>query len=107
MVNTARKIGINIRRRMLEINLSPDKCAEYLGYSIKDMWNVIEGKVIVPPVELVKIANVLGTTKGNLLNQESENLIPDLSYTKGFSNPDSLDKVLDLIDDYVELREEL
>ena len=69
------------------------------------MWNVIEGKVIIPPVELERIARFLGTTKSELLNRESDSLIPDLQYMKEFSNPDNLDRILDLMDEYVELRE--
>ena len=44
-------------------------------------------------------------TKGELINHESDNLVPDLQYVKEFSNPDNLDRLLDLMDEYVELRE--
>lgn len=76
-----------------------------MGYSIKDVWNVIEGKVIIPPVELEKIAGLLETTKSELINCESDTLVPDLQYMKEFSNHDNLDRILDLMDEYVELRE--
>ena len=72
-------------------------------YKIKG--GVIEGKVIIPPVELDKIARLLQMTKGELINHESDNLVPDLQYVKEFSNPDNLDRLLDLMDEYVELRE--
>ena len=90
---------------MLEANISLDNFAEHLGCSIKDVWNVIEGKVIIPPVELEKIASFLNTTKSELLNRESDSLIPDLQYMKEFSNPDDLDIILDLMDEYVEIKE--
>lgn len=105
MANLGRKLGINIRTCMLEANISPDNFAKHLGYSIKDVWNVIEGKVIIPPVELDKIANLLKTTKNELINHEPDSLAPDLQYMKGFSHPEHLDKLLDLMDEYVELRE--
>ena len=105
MANVGRKLGVNIRTCMLEANISLDSFAKHLGYSIKDVWNVIEGKVIIPPVELERIARFLGTTKNELLNRESDSLIPDLQYMKEFSNPDNLDRILDLMDEYVELRE--
>ena len=105
MANVGRKLGVNISTRMLEANISPDNFAENLGYSIKDVWNVIEGKVVIPPIELEKIANLLGTTKSELIDRESDSLIPDLQYMKEFSNPDNLDRILDLMDEYVELRE--
>ena len=105
MANVRRKLGVNICMRMLEANINPSRFAKYLGYSIKDVWNVIEGKVIIPPVELDKMASLLKTTKSELINHESDSLVPDLQYMKEFSNPDNLDKILDLMDEYVELRE--
>lgn len=105
MANVGRKLAANIRTYMLETNISLDSFAKHLGYSIKDAWNVIEGKVIIPPVELDKIANLFGTTKSELLNRKSDTLVPDLQYMKEFSNPDNLDRILDLMDEYVELRE--
>ena len=105
MAKVGRKLGVNISTCMLEANISPDNFAKHLGYSMKDVWNIIEGKVIIPPFELEKIAKVLGTTKSELLNREADGLVPDLQYMKEFSNPDNLDKILDLMDEYVELKE--
>ncbi len=105
MVSIGRKLGLNIRMRMLEVGISPDNFAKHLGYSVKDVWNIIEGKVMVPPVELDKIAKLLGTTKSGLIHCEPDSLEPDLQYMKEFSNPDNLDRILDLVDEYVELRE--
>ena len=70
MTNVGRKLGVNIRTCMLEANISLDSFAKHLGYSMKDVWNVIEGKVIIPPVELDKIASLLKTTKSELINHE-------------------------------------
>ncbi len=105
MANVGRKLGVNIRTCMLETNISLDNFARHLGYSIKDVWNVIEGKVIISPAELDKIASLLKTTKSELINHEADSLVPDLQYIKEFSNPDNLDRILDLMDEYVELRE--
>lgn len=105
MANVGRKLGVNIRTCMLEANISLDSFAKHLGYSNKDVWNVIEGKVIISPIELEKIADVLKTTKRDLLNREASSLVPDLQYIKEFSNSDNLDRILDLMDEYVELRE--
>lgn len=105
MANVGRKLGVNIRTCMLEANISLDSFAKHLGYSNKDVWNVIEGKVIISPIELEKIADVLKTTKRDLLNREASSLVPDLQYMKEFSNSDNLDRILDLMDEYVELRE--
>ena len=82
MASVGRKLGVNIRTCMLEANISLDSFAKHLEYSIKDVWNVIEGKVIIPPGELDNIAKFLKTTKSELLNRESDSLVPDLQYMK-------------------------
>ncbi|MCC8102718.1 MAG: hypothetical protein LIP11_10830 [Clostridiales bacterium] len=105
MANVGRKLGANIWTCMLEADISLDNFARHLGYSVKDVWNVIEGKVIISPAELNKIAVLLKTTKNELVNRESGSLLPDLQYMKEFSNPDNLDRILDLMDEYVELKE--
>lgn len=105
MANVGRKLGVNISTCIREADISLDSFAKHLGYSMKDVWNVIEGKVIIPPAELDKMASILKTTKSELINHESDSLVPELQYMKGFSNPDNLDRILDLMDEYVELRE--
>ena len=105
MANIERKLGTNIYTFMHNVNISLENFAENLGYSIKDVWNIIEGKIIVPPVEIERISKFMGTTKNDLLNNEPDNLTSDLQYIKEFSNPNNFDKILDLIDEYVELRE--
>ncbi len=107
MTNVGRKLGVNIRTRMLEANISPDSFAEHLACSKKDVYNMIEGKVIIPPFVLENISGILGITKSDLLNREPKCLVPELQYMKEFTNPDNLDKILDLMDEYVELREAL
>lgn len=105
MTNIGRKLGINIRAYMLEADISLDSFAKYLGYSIKDVWNIIEGKIVIPPAELDRIAHFLKTTKSELVNRKSDTLVPDLQYMKKFNNPDNLDLILNLMDEYAELKE--
>lgn len=105
MANVGRRLGANIRTRMLDTNISREDFAKKLGYSTRDVWNIMEGKVIVPPFELDKIAKFLGTTRSVLFNCEPDSLVSDLQYMKKFSDPDNLDRILDLMDEYVELRE--
>ena len=105
MANVGRKLGVNISVFLQKANISPEIFASKLGYSVKDAWRIIEGKVIVPPVELDRITNILGTTKAELMTYEADYKVPELQYMKEFSNPDNLDKILDLMDEYVECRE--
>ncbi len=105
MANLCRKIGVNIYTFMQNAGTTPEELAEALNYSIKDMWDVIEGKVIVPPVELERIAKALGLTKDEIVQYDAERLAPNLAFMNEFSNPDNLDKLLDLLDEYVEIKE--
>ena len=105
MANVGRMLGANIYALMQKTNTSLDSFEEKMGYSVKDVWNVIEGKVLIPPVELEKIANILGTTKKELMDFSADYAVPELQYMNNFSNPDHLDLILDLMDEYVECRE--
>ena len=107
MANVGRKHGASVYALMQKANISLEDFSKAMGYSARDTWNVIEGKVIVPPMELKKIAEVLGTTKKALLDYTPSETIPELQYMKKIKNPENLDLILDLMDEYVECREVL
>lgn len=105
MANVGRKIGINVFILMQNTGLSLEKLAEELNCSYRDMCRILEGRLMLQPVELEKIANLFGKTKRELLHYEMDKFIPELQYMKEFSNIDNLDKILDLLDEYIELKE--
>ena len=105
MANIGRKLGVNIFRLMQDSGISREDLAEKLNYTYRDMCRVLEGKLLLPPVEIAKIASLFGKTKKELLSYEADKFVPELQYMKEFSNIENLDKILDLLDDYVELKE--
>ena len=105
MANIGRKLGVNIFTLMQNSGISREELAEKLNYTYRDMCRVLEGKLLLPPVEIAKIAELFGKTKKELLSYESDKFVPELQYMKEFSNTENLDKILDLLDDYVELKE--
>lgn len=105
MANFGRRLGVNIYECMNQKGIRPEVFAERLQYSMKDVWNIIEGKVVIPPIEMNKIASFLNVPKKELLEYEAEAMLPDLQYMKEFDNLDNLDRILDLMDEYVELKE--
>lgn len=107
MASNGRKIGVNIHALMQKANVSREYLAEQLGYTCRDVSRLLEGRLWLPPIELSRVAEQLGVTKEDLLNFESDNLVPELQYMKEFDDPDNLEKVLDLLDEYVELKEAL
>ncbi len=105
MANVGRKLGVNIFTLMQNSGISREDLAEKLNYTYRDMCRILEGKLMLPPVEIRRIAEVFGKTKKELFSYEADKFVPELQYMKAFSNADNLDKILDLLDDYVELRE--
>lgn len=105
MANVGRKLGVNIFTLMQNSGISREDLAEKLNYTYRDMCRILEGKLLLPPTEIERIANLFGKTKKELLNYEADRFVPELQYMKEFSDTDNLDKILDLLDDYVELKE--
>jgi len=105
MANVGRKIGGNIFSLMQNAEFSREDLAEKLNYSYRDICRILEGKLVLPPIEVKRIAECFGKTKQELLHYESDNFVPELQYMKEFSDAKNLDKILDLIDEYVDLKE--
>ncbi len=107
MANIGRQIGVNIFTLMQNSDISREEMAEHLGYSTRDINRLIDGRMIISPNELRKIASFLGTSKEELMTSDNDNLIPELQYMKEFKNKDNLDSIMDLLDDYIELKESI
>lgn len=105
MANVGRKLGVNIYTLMQDSGISREDLAEKLNYTYRDICRILEGKLMLSPIEIEKVAELFGKTKKELLNYEADRFVPELQYMKEFSNTENLDKILDLLDDYVELRE--
>lgn len=105
MANAERKLGVNIFTLMQDSGISREDLAEKMDYTYRDICRILEGKLMLPPDEVGKLAEVFGKTKRELLHYEADKLVPELQYMKEFSNTDNLDKILDLLDEYVELKE--
>lgn len=105
MANNRRKLGVNIYTSMQHAGISCKDFAEKLNYSYRDMRKIIEGRLMLPPAEIKKIADALNMKKSDLLHCENERVVPELQYMKEFSDPDNLDIILDILDDYVEIKE--
>ena len=96
MPNISRVVGSNISILMNKFNLSVEEIAKKLNYTLCDMYKILEGRVIIAPKELEKIANIFGKTKKDLIYYNYDTYIYK-----------DKDKILDLIDDYIELKESI
>lgn len=107
MAGIGRKIGANIAMLMQETGMSIEKLATQLNFTIRDVYRLIEGRLLLPPKGLQCVADALGRTTEELMFYETNNILPELQYMKEFSDPANLEKVLDLLDEYIELKESL
>lgn len=107
MTNVGRKLGVNIFTLMQNSGISREDLAGRIGYTYRDVCRILEGKLLLTPVEIEKVAEVFGKTKKELLDYQACKFVPELQYMKEFSDTDNLDKILDLLDEYVELKESM
>ena len=105
MANISRQIGANIFPLMQDSGISREDLAEYLGYSLRDINRLIDGRLLISPRAMRQVADFFHVEKCDLLKVNDDHIIPQLQYMKEFENQDNLDHILDLLDDYIELKE--
>lgn len=101
----SRKLGVTIRTLMYSNRVSCEELSHILKYSYRDMCRIIDGRLMLSPTELKKIAGVFGMTKEELIHYKLSDNISEFKYMNEFENSDSLNKIFDLMDEYVELIE--
>lgn len=105
MANVGRKLGVNIFTIMQKSGISREGLAQKLQCSYREVCRILEGKIILPPRKIEEIAIALGTTKQELMNFQSDRAVPELEYMKEFTDLNNLDLILDLMDEYIDLKE--
>lgn len=96
----SRIIGYNINKIIKQKNIKKSEFASNLNYSDSDVNRIIEGRLVLTPQDLFDIAEKL--------NVSIEDLIKDKKYSgcmKKFINKDYREKILDIIDMYIDLKE--
>lgn len=101
----SRKLGVTIRALMYSNGMSCEELAHILKYTYRDMCRIIDGRLMLSPAEINKIAGVFSMTKEELIHYELSDNISEFKYMNEFENPDSLNKIFNLMDDYAELIE--
>ena len=109
MQKTSRKMGIALSTLIKEKGISLKEAALSVEYSFRDFRRLIEGRLIVSPTEWERISAVLGTSFDYLVSYEPSDkcLLPDLEYNKEFSDVENLYMIVDYLDEYIELIEQL
>ena len=105
-MNNSRIIGNNIKLELVEQSMELPEFGKKIGFSLTDVRKLIEGRLFIPPFQLVKIADILGITKEQLMKDRGAEAYNSLIHNfRDFKNESNQELVLDLIDMYADLAE--
>ena len=103
-----RALGDNILFLMRKNNISISDMAEKIGVSTDDLKRVITSRRTLPSSVLRKIAEILNVDPISLFElDESRSCYSFVDCMEGFSKQESVDKILDIIDAYCNVKESL
>ena len=106
-MTNARVIGDNIR--LIINNNSTDKqmLADRLGYSVTDLERLCEGRLLAAPKIIDDITGFFDTNSYDLLIRKDGDVYKGDGFVccqSDFTKQENKDKILDMIDDYCELK---
>ena len=105
-MDRSRMLGRNIQLDMETKGISEVDFASKMGYSIPELKKLLEGKMLVAKQDLERIANCLEETYEDLVRMRTKEEYEAIFDCMGsFSDEENEDKVLNLIDMYIELKE--
>jgi len=99
-------LGRNIQLDMEKKAICEKDFAQKLGYSLSELKKLLEGKLLLAKNDLENIALQLGESYDELVRERSKEEYEAIFDCMGyFSDEENEDKILDLIDMYIELKE--
>lgn len=67
--NICIKIGSRIKELALQNSIEIEELAYRLNYSYKDMNRILKGELIIPPIEIERIAKIFNKTKQEFIQE--------------------------------------
>lgn len=105
-MSIARTIGFHLQKLLNDHELNIETFAEEMGFSLKEMYLILEGRIFIPPFVLKEFATYFKVTPDYFLKEyRKEDSLPEHTYLFQFSNSEHIDIILDLIDTYADLKE--
>jgi hypothetical protein len=104
MASNLRLLGNNIKCMADKNKLDAEELAGVCGLTLSDIHRVFEGRLVLTPIQISNIASTLGCTINQLLDRP-EGFVSYGECMGEFKNPDNEDKILNIIDDYIDLKE--
>ena len=103
MATELRRLGRNIEIASKSAYRNIEDFAKEINLSTKDMYRLFEGRLLLAPSMFMKIAEVLKKPLNELLDTSGEFAIVECMGS--FKDKNNEDKVLDIIDNYIDLIE--
>ena len=105
-MNLIENLRLSIYELMRKNNMTCQEFGDVLGYSITDVDNILFGEVLLPPVEIEKIAQLFGITKQELMSYRNINDSTKINIEIMTENPNMYINLKKLVERFVEIDEE-
>lgn len=98
-----RRLGNNIEKASKRTFKQTEEFASAINWSLKDVHRLFEGRLAVSPLQLKVISEKINTPVKTLLDISGEYTLVECM--GNFKDVKNQDKILDLIDNYIDLIE--
>lgn len=100
----ARMIGNFVEQMAKAKAISDESLCELIGISEVQLHRFFKGQVILSFVQLTKLASAFGISISQILNGDEDIYNRTVVHSEGvFSKNENREKILDIIDDYMDL----
>lgn len=103
-MRSARMLGNYVEHLMTTQNLTRSKLGEILGCDLRQVDSFLKGRAYASFEQIQALARALGTSVSELLAGDAERYNASVVHCMNdFQDPENRERVLDLIDDYVDV----
>lgn len=104
MISSLRLLGYNIETMAKNNNVDVNTIANACNLSTNDVQRMFEGRLVLTPSQINAMANIFGCSVDQLLVEPDDFTSYGECFGK-FKNPKNEEKILNIIDDYIDLIE--
>lgn len=105
-MNLIENLRLSIYELMRKNNMTCQEFGDALGYPITDVDRILFGEVLLPPVEIEKIAKLFGLTKQELMYYRNIDDSTKISIEIMTENPNMYINLKKLVERFVKMDEE-
>lgn len=101
----ARLLGYRVRKLVEQIPGAEEEILRRLEISELDLARFYDGRILMTFRDISAIAEICNTTVNDLLNEDDTDFYESFHYHGAPLQPKSMDRILDIIDAYIDVRE--